>query len=122
MWVSAELPRHALTSEGLIDVGGAKLWCWDTCGSGQPVIFMHAGSQSGAGWGYQQPVFAAAGFRAIGCSRRESFSSEAGNPADPGVASKDLNRWVEHLKLDKVLLVAMALGAFYTLDFALVYP
>lgn len=122
MWVPAEMPPPAPATEGHVDVGGAKLWYWDTGGSGQPVIFMHAGSQSGAGWGYQQPAFAAAGFRAIGYSRRGYFRSEAGNPQEPGMASEDLNKLVQHLQLDKVHLVAIAHGAFFALDFALVYP
>lgn len=122
VWTPAEMPRQAPASEGMVDVGGARLWYWDTGGSGQAVIFMHAGSQSGAGWGYQQPVFAAAGFRAIGYSRRGCWRSEPGDPNDPGLACDDLLRLVEHLKLDRVHLVALALGAFYTLDFALMYP
>lgn len=122
VWTPVELPPQAPASEGMVDVGGTRLWYWDTGGSGQPVIFMHAGSQSGAGWGYQQPVFAAAGFRAIGYSRRGCFRSDPGNPDDPGFAVEDLNRLVQHLKLERVHLVALALGAFYALDFALVYP
>lgn len=122
VWVPAEMPNPAPASEGTVDVGGAKLWYWDTGGNGQPVIFMHAGSQSGAGWGYQQPVFAAAGYRAIGYSRRGYFRSESGNPEEPGSACEDLNQLIEHLKLDKVHLVAIAHGAFFALDFALVYP
>lgn len=122
VWVPAVMPSPAPATEGMVDVGGAKLWYWDTGGSGQPVIFMHAGSQSGAGWGYQQPVFAAAGYRAIGYSRRGYFRSEAGNPEDPGFAHEDLNRLIEHLKLDRVHLVAIAHGAFFALDFAQVYP
>lgn len=122
VWTPAEMPRQAPASEGMVDVGGARLWYWDTGGSGQAVIFMHADSQSGAGWGYQQPVFAAAGFRAIGYSRRGCWRSEPGDPNDPGLACDDLLRLVEHLKLDRVHLVALALGAFYTLDFALMYP
>ena len=122
VWVPAEMPRPASVSEGMLDVGGAKLWYWDTGGTGQPVVFMHAGSQSGAGWVYQQPVFAAEGFRAIGYSRRGCYRSEAGNPQDPGLACEDLLRLVDHLQLNKVHLVALALGAFYALDFALMYP
>lgn len=122
VWTAVELPPQAPAAEGMVDVGGTRLWYWDTGGSGQPVIFMHAGSQSGAGWGYQQPVFAAAGFRAIGYSRRGCFRSDPGNPDDPGFAVEDLNRLVAHLKLERVHLVALALGAFYALDFALVYP
>jgi pimeloyl-ACP methyl ester carboxylesterase len=122
VWTPGEMPRQAPATEGMVDVGGARLWYWDTGGSGQAVVFMHAGSQSGAGWGYQQPVFAAAGFRAIGYSRRGSFRSDAGPADDPGLACDDLLRLVDHLKLDRVHLVALALGAFYALDFALLYP
>ena len=122
VWVPAEMPLQAPATEGMVDVLGAKLWYWDTGGSGPAVVFMHAGTQSGAGWGYQQPVFAAAGFRAIGYSRRGYFRSESGNPAEPGLASEDLNHLLNHLKLDKVHLVALAHGGFFALDFALVYP
>lgn len=122
VWTAAEMPRQVPVSEGLVDVGGARLWYWDTGGGGPAVVFMHAGSQSGAGWGYQQPVFAAAGFRVIGYSRRGCYRSEAGDPNQPGLACDDLLRLVDHLKLDRVHLVALALGAFYTLDFALLYP
>ena len=89
MWIPAQLTSQAPASEGMLDVGGAILWYWDT---------------------------------GVRLSRRGSFSSEAGKPADPGFAYEDLNRLVEHLKLDKVHLLALALGAFYTMDFALVYP
>ena len=122
VWVAAEMPRQAPATEGLVDVKGAKLWYWDTGGSGQPVIFMHAGTQSGAGWGYQQPVFAAAGFRAIGYSRRGYFRSEGGDPANPGIASDDLDKLLAQLQLDRVHLVSLAQGSFFAIDFALEYP
>jgi pimeloyl-ACP methyl ester carboxylesterase len=122
VWVPTEMPRQAPATEGMVEVPGAKLWYWDTGGSGPAVVFMHAGTQSGAGWGYQQPVFAAAGFRTIGYSRRGYFRSEAGNPAEPGFASEDLNNLLIHLKIEKVHLVALAHGGFFTLDFALEHP
>lgn len=122
VWTPVELPHQAPASEGWLDVGGARLWYWDTGGSGQAVILLHAGSQSGAGWGYQQPVFAAAGYRTIAYSRRGHFRSEHGPLDDPGLACDDLLKLVDHLGLDRVHLVALALGAFYALDFALVHP
>ncbi len=122
VWTPVPLPKPAPATEGFVDVGGVKLWYWDTGGAGIPVVFMHAGSQSGAGWGYQQPAFAAAGFRAIGYSRRGHFNSEAGSVDNPGEACDDLLKLIDHLKLDRVHLVALALGAFYALDFALKYP
>lgn len=123
-WTPVALPPQAPATEGWVDVGGgARLWYWDTGGAGEPVVFLHSGSQSGAGWGYQQPAFAAAGLRAIGYSRRGCFRSEGGSAQDPGVACEDLDRLIEHLRIDRpVHLVALALGAFYALDFALVYP
>ena len=122
VWSPVEMPRQAPAIEGIADLPGARLWYWDTGGSGQPVVFLHAGTQSGAGWGYQQPVFSAAGFRAIGYSRRGYFGSEAGSAADPGFAAEDLNGLLGHLKLDRVHLVALAHGGFFALDFALSYP
>lgn len=116
------MPAQVPATETMVDVGGARLWTWDTGGRGQAVVFLHAGSQSGAGWGYQQPVFAAAGFRAIGYSRRGAFRSEAGPRDDPGLACDDLLRVLDHLRLDRVHLVALALGAFYALDLALLAP
>lgn len=116
------VPPQAPAAEGMVDVGGCRLWYWDTGGAGQPVVFLHAGSQSGAGWGYQQPVFAGAGFRAIGYSRRGCWRSEAGDPGRPGVAAEDLHRLLDHLGIGKAHVVAMALGAFYALDFALLHP
>jgi pimeloyl-ACP methyl ester carboxylesterase len=113
---------QAPARDGLVDVPGARLWYWDTGGSGHPVILLHAGTQSGAGWVYQQPVLAAAGYRVIGYSRRGYHRSEAGDPADPGIASEDLHCLIAHLKLESVDLVGAAQGAFYAVDYALDHP
>jgi pimeloyl-ACP methyl ester carboxylesterase len=109
-------------AEGHVDVGGCRLWYWDTGGNGPPVALLHAGSQSGAGWGYQQPAFAAAGFRVIGYSRRGCWRSDPDNAEDPGMAAEDLRQLLDHLRIPRVHLVAIALGAFFALDFALLHP
>jgi pimeloyl-ACP methyl ester carboxylesterase len=123
-WTPVTPPAQASETQGWVDVGGgARLWYWDTGGPGAPVVFLHSGSQSGAGWAYQQPVFAAAGLRAIGYSRRGCFRSEGGSAQDPGLACEDLNLLLQHLQVRQPAhLVALALGAFYALDFALLYP
>lgn len=108
--------------EGRVDVGGCRLWYWDTGGAGEPVVFLHAGSQSGAGWEFQREAFAAAGYRAIGYSRRGCFGSDAGDPANPGVAAEDLRLLLDDRGVRRAHLVALALGAFYALDFALLHP
>ena len=83
---------------------------------------MHAATHSAAGWVYQQPVLARAGYRAIGYSRRGYFRSDPGDPENPGCAADDLDHLVGFLKLGQVDLVAAAHGAFFALDFALAHP
>src|SRR5690606_15858462 len=108
--------------EGVAELPGTKLWYWDTGGDGEPVIFLHAGSQSAAGWGYQQPAFAKAGYRVIGYSRRGYYKSDLGDKQNPGVASEDLRNLISYLKLGKVHLVAVAHGAYFALDYTLSHP
>jgi len=84
MWTPVPVPVQAPAREAVAELPGTKLWFWDTGGSGLPVILLHAATQSGAGWVYQQPVLAAAGFRAVGYSRRGYSRSDPGDPADPG--------------------------------------
>ena len=106
----------------MADVGGARLWYWDTEGDGHPVILMHAATQSAAGWVYQQPALAHAGYRAIAYSRRGYFRSDPADPSAPGFAVDDLHRLIGELALDTVDLVAAAHGGFFALDYALAYP
>jgi pimeloyl-ACP methyl ester carboxylesterase len=103
----------------VVDVPGSRLWYWDTGGTGQPVILLHAGTQSAAGWVYQQPVLAAAGYRAIAYSRRGYYRSDSG---DPGIGSEDLHCLIRHLELGAAHLVGAAQGAFFAVDYALEYP
>lgn len=122
IWEPVALPRQATATEAVADLPGARLWYWDTGGEGPPVVFLHAGTQSGAGWGYQQPVFAAHGYRAIGYSRRSYHGSDCGSDDNAGYGSTDLHDLLGYLGLDRVHLVAVAHGGFFALDFALSYP
>lgn len=122
MWSPVAIPQQAPVEEGLVDVPGSRLWYWDTGGAGQPVILLHAGTQSAAGWPYQQPVLAAAGYRAIAYSRRGYYRSDADDPGKAGSGAEDLHCLIQHLKLGKAHLVGAAQGAFFTVDYALDYP
>jgi pimeloyl-ACP methyl ester carboxylesterase len=122
VWTPVAIPPQAPAHEAVASLPGTKLWYWDTGGTGRPVILMHAATHSAAGWVYQQPVLARAGYRAIGYSRRGYFGSDPGNPADPGFAADDLDNLIQHLGLGPVDLVAAAHGGFFALDFALAYP
>ena len=122
VWTPVPIPQQVPVTEGKVEVPGGRLWYWDTGGSGPAVVLLHAGTQSAAGWVYQQPVLAQAGYRAIAYSRRGYYGSDPGDPADPGIGADDLHRLVEHLSLDTVDLVAAAQGGFYALDYVLAHP
>src|SRR5262245_32477120 len=122
VWTSISIPPQAPAQEGLADVGGARLWYWDTGGSGRPVILLHAGTQSAAGWVYRQPVLAQAGYRVIGYSRRGYYRSQSDGGTDPGFAADDLDCLIRHLALGTVDLIGAAQGAFFVVDYALAWP
>jgi pimeloyl-ACP methyl ester carboxylesterase len=107
---------------GIAELPGTRLWYWDTGGTGPVVVFLHAATCSGAVWAYQQPVLAQAGYRVIGYSRRGYFGSDPGDPANPGVASDDLDHLMDALGVGTFNLVAFAAGGMYGADYALAHP
>lgn len=124
-------PQQVAAKEGLFDVGGARLWYWDTGGDGQAVVFMHPGTGNGTSWVYQQPVFAKAGYRVIGYSRRGSYKSEtdANPPGAPAAAGpmtsrdiEDLNKLATELKLGRFHLVGIAAGGFVAAHYSVNFP
>ena len=115
-------PPQAPVQEGMAEVGGARLWYWDTGGSGDAIVLLHPATGSGAVWGYQQPVFAAAGYRVIGYSRRGHYKSESGPHDRPGTASGDANALADFLELDRFHLLGTAAGGFAAADYAVSYP
>ncbi len=115
-WI--DVPEQAAATEGLLDVGGARIWYWDTGGQGEPVVLVHPFSGSALIWGYQQPVLAQAGYRVIAYSRRGHYGSDVGAEENPGTGAGDLLQLVDHLELDKFHLVGFAAGADVLPDFA----
>jgi pimeloyl-ACP methyl ester carboxylesterase len=122
VWTPVAIPQQAPAHEAVAELPGTRLWYWDTGGDGRPVVLMHAATHSAAGWVYQQPVLAQAGYRAIGYSRRGYYGSDPGDPANPGFAADDLDNLLQHLNVDSADLVAAAHGGFFALDYALAYP
>jgi pimeloyl-ACP methyl ester carboxylesterase len=112
------LPAQAPASEAMAELPGARLWFWDTGGTGTPIVLLHPASGSALIWGYQQPVFAKAGYRVIAYSRRGYFNSEPGDRANPGIGSEDLQHLADHLGLGKFHLVASAAGGSIASDYA----
>ena len=115
-------PAQAPVREGLIDVGSAKLWHWDTGGDGEAVVLCHPASQSSEIWLYQQPVLATAGFRVIGYCRRGAFKSERGE-ADPSASQvSDLARLMDRLGIAAAHVIGAAAGGITALGFAVAHP
>ena len=112
------LPAQVPAREGMAELPGVRLWFWDTGGTGTPIVLSHPASGSALIWGYQQPVFAKAGYRVIAYSRRGYFNSEAGDRANPGIGSEDLQHLADHLGLGKFHLVASAAGGSIASDYS----
>lgn len=115
-------PPQAPAREGVAPLPGANLWFWDTGGDGEPIVLLHPATGSASVWGYQQPVFAKAGYRVIAYSRRGHKGSDAGSPDRVGSGADDLNGLLDYLKVKKVHLVGSAAGGFIVPDFALSFP
>lgn len=115
-------PEQAPAHEGFLDVNGAKIWYWDTGGTGEAVVFSHPASGSGLTWEYQQPFLVEAGYRVIGYSRRGAFQSDVTDDQAEISASDDLMTLLDFLAIDKFHIVAIAAGGNVAPDLADRYP
>lgn len=122
MWTPVTMPSQVPAKEGQAKLADTSLWYWDTGGEGPAVVLLHAGTGSGAFWGYQQPVLAEAGYRVIGYSRRGHFGSASGEPENPGIASADLHDLVDHLGVGEFHVLGLAAGGIVATDYALSHP
>lgn len=116
------VPAPVKVTEGRLDVGGGSIWYWDTETAGPPVVLLHSGIGSGEAWPYQQAAFVRAGFRVISYSRRGSINSDPATASDPGTRTGDLHQLVNHLRLDRLHLLGVALGGIVAFDYACQYP
>jgi pimeloyl-ACP methyl ester carboxylesterase len=121
-FVPVPLPPQVPTKQGMAQLPGTRLGYWDTGGDGAPIILLHPATGSALMWGYQQPVFAKAGYRVIAYSRRGHHNSEPVPKDNPGSASEDLRQLIDVLGIRKFHAVASAAGCSITVDYALSYP
>ena len=101
---------------------GSALYAWDTAGDGEVVVFIHPHSGNHRSWSRQQPVFAKAGHRVIGYSRRGYFGSESGPVDDHGTEAGDLALLLDSLGIQRAHVVGSAAGGSCALDFTLAFP
>jgi pimeloyl-ACP methyl ester carboxylesterase len=108
--------------EAMADLPDVRLAYWDTGGTGDLVVLLHAGTGSKAVWEHQIPAIAGAGYRVIGYSRRGHHGSDPGPEATPGTGSGDLLALADRLGLARFHLVGTAAGGIVAMDFALSQP
>jgi pimeloyl-ACP methyl ester carboxylesterase len=116
------LPEPIQAKEGLAVLPDTRLWYWDTGGDGPPIVLVHPATGSALIWGYQAPVFANAGYRVIGYSRRSYYNSDPLVADRPGIASEDLHHLADYLGLAKFHLVGSAAGAGIAADYGVSHP
>lgn len=113
-----QTPAH----EGHVRVPGASLYYRDTGGSGDPLLLAHAGTGSALAWAYQQPVFAAAGYRVIAFSRRGYARTVVNDPAMPHNTLDDIEALANQLQLGRFHALGTAAGGGIMLDYAVAHP
>jgi pimeloyl-ACP methyl ester carboxylesterase len=116
------VPPQVPAREGFVATNGGKLAYWDTGGDGQAIVLVHPITGSARMWLYQQPAFAAAGYRVIAYSRRGHAGSDPVNPANPGSAADDLRALLASLGLTRAHIVSSAAGGMIALDYTLSFP
>jgi pimeloyl-ACP methyl ester carboxylesterase len=120
--IPVPIPEQVPAKEGMAELPSTRLGYWDTGGAGEPIVLLHPASGSALIWLYQQPVFAKAGYRVIGYSRRNYYNSDLAPEDNPGTASEDLQNLIEFLRLEKFHLVSSAAGGSVAADYALSHP
>jgi pimeloyl-ACP methyl ester carboxylesterase len=120
--IPVPIPEQVPAKEGMAELPSTRLGYWDTGGAGEPIVLLHPASGSALIWLYQQPMFAKAGYRVIGYSRRNYYNSELAPANNPGTASEDLQNLIEFLRLERFHLVSSAAGGSVAADYALSHP
>lgn len=120
--IPVPIPPQVPVAEGLAILPDARLWFWQTENTGQAVVLLHPATGSSEIWGYQQPIFAHAGYRVIAYSRRGYGKSDPVPRDNPGTASVDLRNLLDFLGVAKCHLVASAAGCQIAIDFTLSSP
>jgi len=102
-------------------VNGIELY-YEMHGDGPAVVFAHGAGGNHMSWWQQVPVFARQ-YRCITFDHR-GFGQSLDSPDGPGSQAfvEDLKQLLDHLKIDRVSLVAQSMGGRTCLGYTLAYP
>jgi pimeloyl-ACP methyl ester carboxylesterase len=103
---------------GYAPSGGAQLY-FETAGTGDAVVFLHAGVSDSRMWDPQMQEFAAK-FRVIRYDHRGFGKTKF--PDEPFTLRDDLSNLLRHLGVKEAVLVGCSMGGAAAIDFALEHP
>ena len=115
-------PAQAISRSDYVLAPGAFLFYRDTQGPGAPVVLLHPETAGVESWIYQQPVFAAAGYRVITPARRGFNPTEVIDGSRQPADADDLLTVLQALNLKRVNLIGCGAGAAVAADFAADHP
>lgn len=118
-WLLTAAAASAQPATGFVDApGGGKLW-YEAKGQGSPIVFLHDGLVSSAGWDGPFEKLADS-FRVIRYDRRGFGRSEP--PKGPYSDVDDLQAVFETLKIGRATLVGCSNGSRLAVDYTLTHP
>ena len=102
-------------------VNGAKLF-YESHGTGPAIVFAHGRGGNHLSW-WQQVAAFQGNFRCITFDQRGwGMSDESAEPPEPSIVTADLVGLLDHLDIDRVVLVAQSMGGVSSLGVALHHP
>ncbi|MBF6568918.1 MAG: alpha/beta fold hydrolase [Candidatus Binataceae bacterium] len=102
-------------------INGVELY-YEVHGEGPALVFAHGAGGNHLSWWQQVPVFATQ-FRCVTFDHRGfGFSHEVANGAGPNAFIDDLRGLLDHLQIDRAMLVAQSMGGWTSLGLACAAP
>ena len=92
---------------------------YEMTGTGPALVFAHGLGGNHLSWFQQMPVFRDR-YTCITFSHRGFFPSDA--PLNPDAYADDLLALIDHLGLDRIIIVAQSMGGWTAVNFALAHP
>lgn len=105
-------------SKGFLTRPDGRIY-YETVGSGPALVFAHGLGGNHLSWWQQVPAFAGR-YTCVTFSHRGFFPSDA--PANQDLYAEDLLALIDHLGLDKVVIVAQSMGGWTAVNFAFAHP
>ncbi|MBI4008627.1 alpha/beta hydrolase [Candidatus Roizmanbacteria bacterium] len=109
------------TTKSYLNIGYHDLY-YEATGNGLPIIFAHGLGGNYLSWWQQIPYFSQ-NYSCISFSHQGYFrSKKIPNRVDPSEFANDLSALIDHLKLEKVILVGQSMGGWTVINYALQNP